>query len=132
MTHSNLFQSQAEPIFITAESHPLLAPLVDRLNKALAREQMIGRAGELKWNRNAPTCLSTPLQRGKSILWFMGTIVGLSSSAKHGYGIKIEWLLQRDADRANSIVANMARPREELKDEKSMWINYREYGVCIS
>ena len=115
-------------------THPLLAEDLDRVNAALDRPTTIGLAGELQWSPHAPTYLSTPLSTGKTLFWFFGKIVYLSSSPESGFGIKLAFLVGRDADRASDVYGGMARPPREIDAEKRGygWFNYRNFRVCLS
>lgn len=58
----------------------------------------------------------------------------MSTLHKDGaWGVKIQFLLMRDAVRANDILANMSRPAKVVSEDKIpyLWMNYRNFEVCI-
>ncbi|KAJ3482705.1 hypothetical protein NLI96_g6810 [Meripilus lineatus] len=124
---------ESQPDKVTAQSHPILAPILERVNKALRNPKNIGIATGIQWSEHSPVYLAAP-RAVKTHFWFYGTFV-MSTLHKDGaWGVKIQFLLMRDAVRANDILANMSRPAKVVSEDKIpyLWMNYRNFEVKSS
>ncbi|KAJ3475104.1 hypothetical protein NLI96_g12058 [Meripilus lineatus] len=85
---------------VTAESHPHLAPILERVNTGLVSKRNIGLAQDLHWYQYNPIMLVSARET-KSHFWFYGQFVEYDHFERGGWRIKLQFLLSRDATRGN-------------------------------
>ncbi|KAJ3480307.1 hypothetical protein NLI96_g8446 [Meripilus lineatus] len=114
---------------VTAESHPHLAPILERVNTGLASKRNIGLAQDLHWYQYNPIMLVSARET-KSRFCFYGQFVEYDHFEKGGWHIKLQFFLSRDATRVCELFAKMAQPAQQVDqgNPPCLFLKYRDWG----